>query len=64
MDAQIAWEIGHSSGGATLAEVYGGIPPGWLAGKAPKFDWLPPKQQVAWSVFEWEQKVKIPQSKN
>lgn len=58
-DAQIAWEIGHSSGGSTLAEVYGGIPPGWLAGKAPKFDWLPSKSPAAWSQFEWEQNEKI-----
>ena len=59
-DAQIAWEIGHSSGGSTLAEVYGGIPPGWLAGKAPRFDWLPSKTPPAWSVFEWEQKPDVP----
>jgi hypothetical protein len=47
-----------------LADVYGGIPPGWLAGKAPNFDWLPSIEQVAWSVFEWEQKEGMPHLEN
>lgn len=40
-DNQIAWEIGHTSGGQTLASVYGGAPPHWLAGDGPKMSWLP-----------------------
>lgn len=31
-DPQIAFEIGHTSGGATLAAVYGGVPPHWVPG--------------------------------
>jgi integrase len=52
MDSQIAWEIGHTSGGATLAEVYGGVPPHWLAGNGPKLTWMPTNGTPAWSVFE------------
>ncbi len=40
-DAQIAHEIGHTSGGVTLAKVYGGVPPEWLNGGGPKMAWLP-----------------------
>jgi hypothetical protein len=50
MDSQIAWEIGHTSGGATLAEVYGGVPPHWLAGDGPKLNWLP-NGKPAWSTL-------------
>jgi hypothetical protein len=35
LDSQIAFEIGHTSGGQTLARVYGGVLPAWLEGKAP-----------------------------
>ena len=59
LDSQIAFEIGHTSGGQTLARVYGGVPPAWLEGKAPKFDWLPSEILVAWRQFEWEQNQKI-----
>ena len=40
-DAQIAHEIGHTSGGSTLGKVYGGVPPEWLTGGGPKMSWLP-----------------------
>jgi len=35
-DNQIAYEIGHSSGGSTLESVYGGVPPHWRKGEGPK----------------------------
>ena len=48
-DNQIAHEIGHTSGGATLHRVYGGVPANWLLGEGPKMRWLPsPKQSLAW----------------
>jgi len=40
-DVQIAYEIGHTTGGATIAAVYGGCPPNWLVGDGPKMSWLP-----------------------
>ena len=40
-DPQIAFEIGHTSGGATLAAVYGGVPPHWMDGDGPQMSWLP-----------------------
>lgn len=52
LDSQIAWEIGHTSGGATLAEVYGGTPPHWLAGDGPKMSWLP-TGKMAWSAIDY-----------
>ena len=52
-DIQIAWEIGHTSGGQTLAAVYGGAPPHWLAGDGPKMAWLP-KDKPAWEK-RWPQ---------
>jgi hypothetical protein len=51
-DNQIAWEIGHTSGGQTLAEVYGGAPPHWLAGDGPKLRWSPDGDQ-AWSALKY-----------
>jgi integrase len=39
-DAQIGFEVGHRPG-QTLAEVYGGVPPHWLAGDGPKLGWMP-----------------------
>ena len=52
MDSQIAVEIGHSSGGSTLENVYGGVPPNWLSGEAPKLNWLPAHRKPAWDVLE------------
>jgi hypothetical protein len=49
LDSQIAWEIGHTSGGKTLSAVYGGVPPSWLDGDGPKMSWVP-KGPPAWSV--------------
>ncbi|MEI8289647.1 MAG: site-specific integrase [Verrucomicrobiota bacterium] len=46
-DNQIAYEIGHTSAGVTLAAVYGGVPPHWLVGDGPKMTWLP-AGQPAW----------------
>lgn len=51
-DAQIAFEIGHTSGGATLAAVYGGVPPHWLTGEGPKMSWLPINGQPAWKSIK------------
>jgi hypothetical protein len=51
-DNQIAWEIGHTSRGQTLDEVYGGIPPHWLAGEGPKLQWMP-AGAPAWSVLKY-----------
>ena len=51
-DAQIAFEIGHTTGGSTLAKVYGGVPPNWLTGDAPKMGWLPVNTPLAWAASE------------
>ncbi|HUC85527.1 MAG TPA: hypothetical protein VL970_10075 [Candidatus Acidoferrales bacterium] len=45
-DPQIAIEINHTSGVATLEAVYGAIPPAWLTGSGPKMKWLP--REPAW----------------
>ena len=45
---QIAWEIGHTSAGKTLASVYGGVPPHWLMDEGPKLKWLPETGKPAW----------------
>jgi site-specific recombinase XerD len=50
-DAQIAHEIGHTSGGGTLGKVYGGVPPEWLSGGGPKMSWLP-KGKPAWEAIK------------
>jgi len=50
-DNQIAWEIGHTSAGKTLASVYGGVPPHWLADEGPKLTWLPTAHQPAWEAI-------------
>lgn len=55
-DAQIAYEIGHTSGGGTLAEVYGGIPPNWREEGGPKMAWLP--QEPAWRMF-WPEDINV-----
>ena len=49
-DPQIAFEIGHTSAGATLAAVYGGVPPHWLTGEGPRMDWLP-SGKPAWELI-------------
>ena len=46
-DAQIAWEINHIGGVATLEKVYGGVPPSWRSGNGPKLSWIP-KGTPAW----------------
>jgi hypothetical protein len=48
-DVQIAWEIGHTSGGKTLGDVYGGVPPHWLTGDGPRMSWAP-RGARAWST--------------
>lgn len=47
-DIQIAWEIGHTSAGKTLASVYGGVPPHWMMEEGPKLKWLPESGKPAW----------------
>ena len=54
-DNIIAWEIGHTSRGETLDEVYGGIPPHWLAGEGPKLQWSP-QGVPAWSVLKYKKR--------
>ena len=49
-DTQIAWEINHTGGVATLEAVYGGIPPHWLQGHGPKLSWMP-KGKPAWKAM-------------
>jgi hypothetical protein len=51
-DNQIAWEIGHTSRGQTLDEVYGGVPPHWLSGDGPKLRW-DPDGSPAWTVMDY-----------
>jgi integrase len=53
-DPQIAFEIGHTSGGATLAAVYGGVPPHWMTGEGPKMSWLPISVKPAWESINSE----------
>ena len=50
-DIQIAYEIGHTSAGKTLAAVYGGVPPHWLVGDGPKLTWLNPNGRQAWEAI-------------
>lgn len=52
-DSQIAFEIGHTSGGTTLAAVYGGVPPHWLTGEGPRMAWLP-TSKCAWESIKVE----------
>jgi hypothetical protein len=54
-DNQIAYEIGHSSGGSTLESVYGGVPPHWGKGEGPKMNWLPTNAKPAWNVLELDE---------
>ena len=46
-DAQIAMELGHTSGGACIASTYGGVPDEWRRGGGPNMSWVPEK-------FAWE----------
>jgi hypothetical protein len=46
-DAQIAHEMGHTSGGACIASTYGGVPDEWRRGEGPHMSWIPKK-------FAWE----------
>jgi integrase len=50
-DVQIAYEIGHTTGGATIAAVYGGCPPEWMLGGGPKMTWLP-SGEPAWKALD------------
>jgi integrase len=50
-DIQIAYEIGHTSAGKTLASVYGGVPPHWLTEDGPKLKWLPESGKPAWEAI-------------
>ena len=56
-DNQIAYEIGHGSGGSTLESVYGGVPPHWRKGEGPKMNWLPTNAKPAWNVLELAEHV-------
>jgi len=49
-DSRIAHEIGHTTGGSTLASVYGGVPPNWTDGDGPKLSWLPTRRP-AWELM-------------
>ena len=53
-DIQIAYEIGHTSAGKTLASVYGGVPPHWLMEDGPKLKWLPEPGKPAWESINSE----------
>ncbi len=55
-DIQIAYEIGHTSAGKTLASVYGGVPPHWLLEDGPKLKWLPENARPAWEAINSELK--------
>jgi hypothetical protein len=46
-DSVIAFQIGQTSGGATIAKVYGGYPAAWVL-NGPKMAWLP-KSALAWA---------------
>lgn len=50
-DSQIAYELGHTTGGSTVESVYGGIPPHWLTGGGPKLSWVPAGARA------WEQET-------
>jgi hypothetical protein len=56
-DNQIAYEIGHSSGGSTLESVYGGVPPHWRKGEGSKMNWLPTKGKPAWDVLDLDEQT-------
>ena len=58
-DAQIAAEIGHTSGGKELAHDYGGVPETWRSGNAPQMSWLPKSGSPAWAVLNLSEGAKI-----
>ena len=58
-DVQIAFEIGHTTGGTTLAAVYGGVPPHWLTGEGPKMSWLP-TGKPAWEALSQAEEPQRP----
>jgi hypothetical protein len=53
LDSQIAWEINHVGGVATLEKVYGGVPPHWANGKGPRLSWIP-RRKPAWESIKYE----------
>ena len=63
-DPQIAFEIGHTSGGATLAAVYGGVPPHWMTGEGPRMTWLPTGCQAAWETINSKPKTPLHPAQN
>ena len=40
-DACIAFELGHTSGGACVTSTYGGVPESWRNGGGPNLKWMP-----------------------
>ena len=50
-DAQIAFEIGHTSGGACITSTYGGVPESWRNGGGPNLQWLP-AGEPAWACLK------------
>jgi hypothetical protein len=51
-DEQIAWELGHQSGGTCIKSTYGGVPENWRSGGGPNLSWLPTKVPLAWANLE------------
>lgn len=49
-DAQIAHEMGHTSGGACITSTYGGVPDEWRRGEGPHMKWVP--TQFAWEELQ------------
>ncbi|MBE0544216.1 MAG: site-specific integrase [Verrucomicrobia bacterium] len=50
-DAIIAWEIGHTSGGAVIESTYGSAPLNWQNGGGPNLKWLP-NEKLAWKSIK------------
>jgi integrase len=50
-DVTISYELGHTTGGATIKSTYGGVPENWLLGDGPKLAWLP-NGKLAWDRTE------------
>ena len=53
-DAQIAAEIGDSTGASIISSTYGAVPPNWRGGE--KIGWLPANGPAAWDALGKEQK--------
>lgn len=51
-DAQIAAEIGHTTGGSTIERVYGGVPESWLTGDYKPMSWVPSADKLAWNTLQ------------